>query len=733
VSGHRSAQAISRRRLLASGTAGALSAIIGSTVAPAIGTTLKLPRAPIRTSVRTVNGIALFDPYGWLKADNWREVLEDPQKLPPDIRRHIEAENAFADSYLEPLRPLMATLKSEIEGRMEKDDSSPFMRHGMFEYATAYVAGAEHYRVLRRQFATQRQEVVLDFELLAKAKDYFDPGGFEPSPDHRLIAWSADRTGAERFTIRIRDVASGRDLPDIIESAATGVVWSSDGRSLLYQPLDDQNRSLAVAMHRLGTSQSEDRLLLQESDPSYPVALWSSASQRFAVIAAMSADDSEVTVVDLEHIDKPPRRVIARGTGGLCMLDHDGERFLISTDLHAEEFRIVAAPEAAPEPRNWIDIVPHDPRRTILSFDISRRYLVWLERVNALPRIIVRRLSDGQETTIAFPDEEAYALALIGSDDFNSDIVRFTMSSPVAPEKWFDYDMATGRRVLLKEQRIPSGHDPRAYVVRRFEAPARDGETIPVTLLYRKGQALDGSSPLLLEAYGAYSLGSAAEFQSDPFSLVDRGMIYGIAHVRGGDDKGRAWYKAGRRDRRNNTFNDYIDVCDHLIERRFTAKGRIVGLGASAGGTLMGVVVNRRPDLFAAIVADVPFVDVVNTLLDPELPLTPSDYAEFGDPLASRVELEWLLSYSPYDNITRAPYPAILAVAGLTDSRVTYWEPAKWVARLRANTSGDQPILLKTAMASGHLGESGRFGATETTSLLYAFACQAVRLVKGGL
>jgi oligopeptidase B len=732
VSAARSALTISRRQLLASAAASGLGAFFAPLLSRAAVATLEAPVTEIRTSVRTVNGIALIDPYGWLRADNWREVLEDPQTLPTSIRRHIEAENAYADAYLEPLRPLMARLKSEIEGRVEKDDSSPFMKRGPYEYATAYVAGAEHYRVLRREIATQRQEVVLDFDLLAKDQDYFDPGGYEPSPDHRLIAWSADRTGAERFTIRIRDVASGRDLPDIIEQAGTSIVWSQDGRSLLYQPLDKDNRVLAVAAHRLGTPQAEDRQLMRESDPSYPLTLWQSASERYAIVAATSADDSELTVIDVEAVDQPPRRVIARGTSGLCTLDHDGERFLILTDLNAEEFRIVAAPEASPEPRNWTDIVPHDPRRTIQSFDIYRRHLVWLERVNALPRLVVRRLSDGQERSIAF-NTEAYSLSLIGAADFDSTLVRFTMSSPAEPEKWFDYDMDTGTMTLLKQQRIPSGHDPGAYVVRRLEAPARDGETIPVTLLYRKGQPLDGSSPMLLEAYGAYSLGSAAEFQSDPLSLVDRGMIYGIAHVRGGDDKGRRWYKAGRRDRRNNTFNDYIDVADHLIARRYTAKGRIVGLGASAGGTLMGVVANRRPDLFAAIVADVPFVDVVNTLLDPELPLTPSDYSEWGNPLASRTELEWLLSYSPYDNIAPQPYPAILAVAGLTDSRVTYWEPAKWVARLRANTTGSKPILLKTAMASGHMGESGRFGATETTSLLYAFAFQAVRLVNGGL
>jgi len=723
---------MSRRELLGTAAAGGLSAILGAPLARAVGTTApRPPIAEIRTSIRTVNGIALIDPYGWLKADNWRVVLDDPQRLPKDIRRHIEAENAYADAWLEPLRPLMAALKREIEGRVEKDDSSPFTRHGRFEYATAYVAGSEHYRVLRREIGGERPEVVLDFELLGKDQDYFDPGGFDPSPDHRMIAWSADRTGAERFTIKIRDVASGRELDDKIESAGTSVVWSRDGRSLLYQSLDKENRSLAVALHRLNTPQSDDRLLLRESDPRYPLALYSSASERFAIAAAMSADDSEITVIDLDAIDRPPRRVIARGTGGLCTLDHDGERFLISTDLDAEEFRIVAAPEATPEPRNWTDVVPHDPGRTILSFDIAKRFLVWLEQANALPRLIVRRLSDGHERIIAFP-EEAYALSLVGIDDFDSDRLRFTMSSPAVPERWFDHDMAAGTTVMIKEQRIPSGHDPAAYVVRRLAAPARDGESVPITLLYRKGQALDGSSPLLLEAYGAYGLGSPAAFQSDPFSLVDRGMIYGIAHVRGGDDKGRAWYKAGRLERRNNTFNEYVDVCLHLIDQRFTTQGRIVGLGASAGGTLMGVVANRRPDLFASIVADVPFVDVVNTLLDRELPLTPSDYSEFGDPLASRNALESLLSYSPYDNVAPQPYPEILAVAGLTDSRVTYWEPAKWVARLRANTTVDKPILLKTAMASGHMGESGRFGATETTSLLYAFACQAVRLVKRG-
>ncbi|MET0482927.1 MAG: S9 family peptidase, partial [Aestuariivirgaceae bacterium] len=510
----RSAPMLSRRGLLATAAAGGLSVILGAPFARAVGMTApRPPIAEIRTSIRTVNGIAIIDPYGWLKADNWRAVLDDPQKLPQDIRRHIDAENAYADAWLEPLRPLMAALKREIEGRVEKDDSSPFTRHGRFEYATAYVAGAEHYRVLRREVGGARQEVVLDFELLGKDRDYFDPGGFEPSPDHRMIAWSADRMGAERFTIKIRDVASGRELDDQIESAGTSVVWSRDGRSLLYQPLDKENRSLVVALHRLGTPQRDDRLLLREGDPRYPLALYSSASERYAVAAATSADDSEIRVIDLEAIDKPPRRVIARGTGGLCTLDHDGERFLISTDLDAEEFRIVAAPEASPEPSNWTDIVPHDPGRTILSFDIAKRFLVWLEQSNALPRLIVRRLSDGQERTIAFPDE-AYALSLVGIDDFDSDRLRYTMSSPALPERWFDHDLATGATVLIKEQRIPSGHDPAAYVVRRLEAAARDGESVPITLLHRKGQPLDGSSPLLLEAYGAYGLGSAAAFQS---------------------------------------------------------------------------------------------------------------------------------------------------------------------------------------------------------------------------
>ena len=414
--------------------------------------------AAVEASIRTVHGIALIDPYGWLKADNWRAVLEEPQKLPTAIRRHIEAENAYADAYLAPLRPLMARLKSEIEGRVEKDDSSPFMKRGRFEYATAYVAGAEHYRVLRRETATGREEVVLDFDAIGKGQGFFDPGGYEPSPDHRLIAWCADRTGAERFTIRIRDVASGRDLPDVVEQAGTSIVWSQDGGALLYQPLDEDNRVLAVATHRLGTPQAADRQLMRESDPSYPLTLWMSASEQYAIVAATSADDAEITVIDLAAMDKP-RRVIARGTGGLCTLDHDGERFLICTDLDAEEFRIVAAPEAAPEPANWTDIVAPRSAAHIQSFDILSD-LSWLERIEALPRIVVKRLSDGQERPIAFATE-AYALSLVGAADFGSTIVRFIMSSPAEPEKWFDYDVETGRRVLIKEQRSRAAMTPR--------------------------------------------------------------------------------------------------------------------------------------------------------------------------------------------------------------------------------------------------------------------------------
>jgi oligopeptidase B len=389
----------------------------------------------------------------------------------------------------------------------------------------------------------------------------------------------------------------------------------------------------------------------------------------------------------------------------------------------AEDFRICSVPLAdlGSAPETWSEIVAHRPGRLILEATVYKRHLVRLEREDSLPRIVIRRLADGEEHAIAFP-EEAYGLGLFSGYEFDTTSLRFTYSSMTTPAETYDYDMDSRERVLRKRQEVPSGHNPADYVTRRLFAPAADGESVPVTLLYRKDTPIDGSAPVLLYGYGAYGISIPASFATARLSLVDRGFIYAVAHIRGGKDKGYGWYRTGRRELKRNTFTDFIAAGEHLVARGYTRRGRIVAHGGSAGGMLMGAVANMAPDLFLGIIADVPFVDVLNTMLDKDLPLTPPEWPEWGNPLESRRDFDLIRSYSPYDNITAQSYPHILALAGLTDPRVTYWEPAKWVARIRAVSTGRNLLLLRTNMDAGHGGASGRYEQLKETALEFAFA-----------
>jgi oligopeptidase B len=417
-----------------------------------------------------------------------------------------------------------------------------------------------------------------------------------------------------------------------------------------------------------------------------------------------------------------PKIVAPRETGLQYDLEEGGDIFFILTNADdAKDFKIMTAPAADPVKANWTELVPHEPGRLILSILGFSRYLARLERKDGLPRIVVRERDSGAEHVISF-DEEAYSLGLSGSYEYDTDIMRFSYSSMTTPAQVFDYNMRTRERVLLKTQEVPSGHDPDLYVTRRLMAPAHDGETVPVSLIYRRDTPLDGSAPCLLYGYGAYGITIPAAFNTNCLSLVDRGLVYAIAHVRGGKDKGYAWYDDGKRENKQNTFHDFISVAHHLVAEKYTSHEKIVAQGGSAGGMLMGAIANMAPDAFGAVVAEVPFVDVLTTMLDETLPLTPPEWPEWGNPIASEKDYRTIAAYSPYDNVGALDYPPILAVAGLTDPRVTYWEPAKWVAKLRELKSGDNPVLFKINMDAGHAGASGRFSRLEEIAYTYAFA-----------
>lgn len=686
------------------------------------------PASPHAPLVRSFHGQTLSDPYAWLRAENWREVMRDPALLAPDIRDRLEAENAAAEAWLEPHAELRRQLVKEMRGRIKEDDASVPSADGPFSYFTRFREGGQHPLICRRPAgAIAGETVLLDGDALAEGKAYFQFGDARQSPDHRLYAWSADEAGSEYYTLRIRDIDAGTDLPDLVTETTGDVLWSADGAYLFYIRRDAEHRPSFVYRHRLGTDPAEDVLVYEEPDKGFFVSLGHTQSRRFGLISCGDHDTSEVWLLDLAAPLDAPMRVEPREAGLRYGVEHhpalDGvESLIIETNADgAEDFKIVAAPLSTPSRAHWRDLVPHKPGRLLLSVCVLRGHLIRLEREDGLPRLVIRALEDGAEHAVAFA-EEAYSLGFDPGFGFDKTEIRFTYSSMTTPSEVWDYDVASRTRVLRKRQEVPSGHDPKRYVTRRLMAPAADGELVPVSLLYAADIPLDGSAPCLLYGYGAYGVSMPASFSVSRLSLVDRGFVFAIAHIRGGTEKGWRWYREGKLAKKTNSFTDFIAAGEHLIAEKIVAPDRIVAHGGSAGGMLMGAVANMRPDLFAGIVAEVPFVDVLNTMLDDTLPLTPPEWPEWGNPITDADAFATIRAYSPYDNVTAQDYPALFALAGLTDPRVTYWEPAKWVAKLRATRTDRRPLLLRTNMEAGHGGASGRFDRLEETAMIYAFA-----------
>jgi oligopeptidase B len=680
------------------------------------------PVTPRRPSRRTVHGITVVDDYAWLKDANWQEVLRNPALLDSDIRIYLESENHYTEAFLAPVQALQKTLVAEMRGRIKEDDSSVPQPDGPFAYLWKFNSGGQHETIGRTPRDGGAVQILLDGDALAKGVEYFDFGSTRHSPDHLLEAWSADLRGSEYFTIRVRSWQTGQDLPDVIERTSGSVVWGLDSTFFYYVRLDDNHRPLHIYRHRLGTPQSDDVLVYEEKDKGWFARVEESASGRLGIVATGNQETSERWLIDLSDAEAKPRLVALRETGvRYSVYDREDELFILTNQGDAIDFRIAVAPLAAPGRDNWRALIPHRPGIYIISVSLYAGHLVRLERANALASIVIRDLADGSEHVIAF-EEAAYSLDVIEGYEYDTTRLRFSYSSMTTPTEIYDYDMASRQRTLRKRQEIPSGHDPANYVTTRIMAPSHDGALVPVSILHRRGLAHDGSAPLLLYGYGSYGMAMPAAFSANRLSLVDRGFVYAIAHIRGGSDKGWGWYLDGKREKKTNTFDDFAAAARMLIKERYTSAGRIVGHGGSAGGMLMGATANRAGELFAGIVSEVPFVDVLNTMLDDTLPLTPPEWPEWGNPIIDEKAFRYILSYSPYDNVAAKTYPAILAMAGLTDPRVTYWEPAKWIARLRATMTGGGPVLLRTNMGAGHGGAAGRFDRLEEVAIAYTFA-----------
>jgi oligopeptidase B len=682
----------------------------------------KPPLAAKRAEVSTWHGVTLVDEYAWLRAPNWQEVMQDPSVLAAEIRAHLEAENAYTEGMLAGNAALTEALFQEMKARIKEDDSSVPQPDGAWAYYTSYVTGGQYPRVCRQPRTGGAETLLIDGNKEAEGKAYWTLGALAHSQDQRLLAYAVDDKGSETYTIRIRDMATGQDLDDTVTGTRGNIVWAADNRTLFYIRLDANLRPLEVWRHVAGTPAEADVLVYREDDVGFYVGVSQTQSGRFVLIDIHDHQTSEVHLIDSSAPTNPPVLIEARKFGHEYNVEHHGDSLVIATNKDgAEDFKICLAPVASPGIANWRELVAHKPGRLILDVVAYQGHLVRLEREEGLPRIIVRRWADGVEHAIAFP-EEAYSLGLSSGYEFDTTTTRFTYSSMTTPAQVFDYDLETRERVLRKTQEVPSGHDPAQYVTRRVQARARDGELVPVSLLYRKDTPLDGTAPLFLYGYGSYGIAIPAAFSTTRLSLADRGFVFAIAHIRGGKDKGYRWYTGGKHKTKLNTFTDFIDAAEHLIADGWTTRGNIVANGGSAGGMLMGAVANMAPELFLAIIADVPFVDVLNTMLDKELPLTPPEWPEWGNPIESAEDFAIIRSYSPYDNVEAKAYPHIFAFGGLTDPRVTYWEPAKWVARLRERKADDNVVMLKINMDAGHGGASGRFEALKELAIDYAFA-----------
>jgi oligopeptidase B len=684
-----------------------------------------LPAAPVaekKPVTDTRHGISRTDNYAWFRADNWQAMFKDPTLLDPAIRSHLEAENTYMEAALSDTKPLQEKLFEEMKGRIKQDDSSVPMKDGPYAYGTLFVTGGEQPHYFRTPRDGGDKQVLLDGDKEAEGKDYFRLAGIDNSSDHTHGIWGYDDKGSEYFTLRVRNLATSEDLDDVIENTGGGGAWAPDGKSFFYTLQDENHRPSKVFHHIIGQPQSTDRLVYEEKDPGFFMGVGGSLLEDWIFIDIHDHETSEYRLLSTADLTAEPVIVAKREEGVEYSMTEGGDVFYILTnDGGAKDFKIMEAPVTAPGKENWKEVVPHEPGRLILSHLAHARHLLWLERRDGLPRIVIRDRATGEEHAIAFA-EEAYSLGLQGAAEYDTDTIRFSYSSMTTPSQLFDYNMVTRERVLLKTQEVPSGHTIDDYVTRRVMATSHDGALVPVSLLYHKDTKLDGSAPCLLYGYGAYGISIPASFSTNNLSLADRGFVYAIAHIRGGKDKGFEWYETGKMEHKQNTFKDFIAAADHLVTEGFTSYDKIIAEGGSAGGMLMGAVANMAPEKFAGIIAAVPFVDVLTTMLDDTLPLTPPEWPEWGNPIDSEEEYSWIAAYSPYDNVGAKAYPPLLAISGLTDPRVTYWEPTKWVAKLREYTTGDAPILLKTNMAAGHGGKSGRFQRLEEIAFEYSFA-----------
>ena len=669
------------------------------------------PIALKKPSAATHHGIVLHDDYAWLR-DPGYPVVEDK-----DVLAHLAAENAWFEHRMAPHQPLVDQLFKEMRARIKEADTSVPQKDGDWLYWVEYEEGAEYRKWWRKPVSGGEDQLILDEPALAEGKAYFRLGALAVSKDGTKLAYSVDDNGSERFTARIKDLTAGEMLDDEIPGTLSSLVWCANDRALIYSLANEQWRTDNARLHWLGQPVADDVELYHEDDEGFRVGSGLSSNEKWVVISAGDHETGESYIIPADDPLAKPLLVKARKKGVEYDVDErDGILFIHTNDSH-ENFRLATAP--LDNPGEWTTLIEGSDEFYLTGFELFRDFYVIEGRRGGLDVIEIRYYEDPQRIQpITFP-EASYSAGLGDNREWHMEKLRLSYESMVSPATTYDYDVAAGTLETLKVQEIPSGYDADLYTTERLEIAARDGTMVPVSVLYRKDRKAPG--PLHLYGYGAYGISIPPGFSTTRLSLVDRGFAYAIAHIRGGDDLGRAWYKAGKLESRANAFNDFVDVAKGLIERGLTQAGRISISGGSAGGKLMGAVINSDPHLFGAVAAHVPFVDVLATMLDAGLPLTPGEWPEWGNPIEDKAAFELIRSYSPYDQVKRQEYPPMLVTAGLNDPRVTYWEPAKWVAKLRELKTDDNELLLKTNMGAGHGGKSGRFESLTETAEEFAF------------
>ncbi len=687
------------------------------------------PSAPLPTPPVAKVVPHLLEIHGHQRIDNyyWLRERDDPEVI-----AYLEAENTYTAAMTEHSAALRSTLETELAARIEQDDQSVPIRERDYLYYTRWEVGGEFPIYCRQRAPTGSEpagpeQVILDVDALAEGHDYFDTDGLSLSESQQLLAYAVDTIGRRFYTIHVEDLRSGELLDDRIPAVTGELAWANDDLHLFYTRQDPETlRSFQVYRHTLGDDPARDALIYEERDPTFDVWLWKTKSRGYVVIDAAQTLSTESWVIDANRPIDAPRLIQARERGLEYDIDHLGDRLFVRTNLDAPNFRLMTTPVDATEKQHWRELVPHRPDVLIEGFELFSNHLVVAQRRRGLTELAVTALAESgapdQEAephTIDF-GEPAYVAWVGPNPELDTTTLRFGYASMTTPDSVFDYDLDTREKTLRKQTKVLGGFAGEDYVTERIDAPARDGVQVPISLVRRRDTPRDGTPPLLLYGYGAYGGSVEPEFDSNVISLLDRGFVFAIAHVRGGEELGRAWYEGGKLLDKRNTFTDFIDCAEHLIAERYADPERVYAAGGSAGGLLVGAVLNMRPDLFDGAIANVPFVDVVTTMLDPSIPLTTFEYDEWGNP-TDPAYYAYMLSYSPYDNVVVQDYPALLVTTSLHDSQVQYWEPAKWVAKLRTHKTDSNVLLLRTDMSAGHGGSSGRLESLEDTAFEYAF------------